>query len=1035
MEKVKKKVDPEKVAEEKKKAATESKLLGSDPSQLSEEGLAAALTAAKQRLEESGYGDQAQAVVDKLKAEMQARQEADGKQAEAEHVAKHSVAESLVKEGQVDAVKKAAVNRAKAHKEKQDASPEAKRANIAKQTALPETAAARALAKLPPAEKAKIKARAKIREKAVAAAEKAKQPKAGDDEKPHAADDEAKKTVKLSNGVSFTMDLTNVLDLANTHKGQLAFRYKHGWILINPMVDSRGKLGGALARKYGAKSGTTTKGFFTEKNKFVPTSTGHKTISEQIKDTKNKLAFQVAQKKEDAALKKEVEQVKVDTAKAEYQDAKEKAKMATVSALEENEHQAKAEKHQAAYEAHSKAQTAAANLAEVADSEYANKSASHHSDMALLHQKQVQQEKAKALAEDEKAAAKEKHQAEVAEKIAKLKAEKAKKAADFEKMKAEQAAMVAKAKAKKAKSSAPKFTKVKAAVKVNGDNKTYVEGVSAPKGKLFVHKNTDGTKGYTVSSVSTGEKLPTSFSTQKEAKAAAVWAEENFPGKAFTTSGFQDLQKKNPEAFAEFKSGWVGKKWQDHFKPDAEPTPKTTGNPQLDDWKKIDQLKKDKKLEEGMEAAFAYKSKYGETWTQDSPPSADKPKIEVVEMKDALDKAVAENVQKPVGKLTEKKQAVFDAIDSLPDEEYDKAPPSAWKAYFGAMYDIGHETPEYKEDKKAVLAKGTEAHKKLVEGKVDMSLVQQTNIDFLYKGNKKDKDALKSAAAKDVKTEAPKKYTAEDFHVTLPGPGMYADGNAITSAVEAMKKADSAGASGAEIDARLAAIQEAKAAFKEKHGVEFAGEKVEKTTAPKSAFVPQLGHGEFFNAAKEAGYHHPDFNEDVTEGWTPPHGTKAALKVYTGSGYSSINAQLRKYGTTGGTNDDNIARIDKAFEAAPGLSKPMVTVRRLHDDGPFPGFPPPMDEGAEYIDYGYGSTSKSTTAWSGSVVMEVRMPKGTKVVDVNHNNVVSASTGEQEVLLPRGAKYRVVSDSKDGYQRNIVVEVVSTGHVKGESNA
>jgi hypothetical protein len=55
--------------------------------------------------------------------------------------------------------------------------------------------------------------------------------------------------------------------------------------------------------------------------------------------------------------------------------------------------------------------------------------------------------------------------------------------------------------------------------------------------------------------------------------------------------------------------------------------------------------------------------------------------------------------------------------------------------------------------------------------------------------------------------------------------------------------------------------------------------------------------------------------------------------------------------------------------------------------------------------------------------MEVRIPKGGKVLDLNHTTK-SQHSGEQEILLNRGTKYRIVSDSKSGDSRKIVVEVV-----------
>lgn len=67
---------------------------------------------------------------------------------------------------------------------------------------------------------------------------------------------------------------SSVLELAKNPAGQLAFRFKHGWILINPAIPSRGHHGGGLAKMHGHKSGTVSHGRFVNeggKTKFVKT--------------------------------------------------------------------------------------------------------------------------------------------------------------------------------------------------------------------------------------------------------------------------------------------------------------------------------------------------------------------------------------------------------------------------------------------------------------------------------------------------------------------------------------------------------------------------------------------------------------------------------------------------------------------------------------------------------------------------------------------------------------------------------------------
>lgn len=181
--------------------------------------------------------------------------------------------------------------------------------------------------------------------------------------------------------------------------------------------------------------------------------------------------------------------------------------------------------------------------------------------------------------------------------------------------------------------------------------------------------------------------------------------------------------------------------------------------------------------------------------------------------------------------------------------------------------------------------------------------------------------------------------------------------------------------------------------------------------------------------AKKAGFTQPNFNENVNAGWdVPPDLKSGGAYSYSGSEYVQINAQLRKYGPTGGSNDSTIAQADKQFQSLPPLSKSIVVGRKMAGDGPFPPIPPGAKAGDVFTDKGFVSTSKSVGMWSGSTSIEIRVPAGMKAMDLNHT-VGSMNSSEQEVLLPRGTSFRVVSDIKgsDGYgttSRKIVVEVV-----------
>lgn len=197
-------------------------------------------------------------------------------------------------------------------------------------------------------------------------------------------------------------------------------------------------------------------------------------------------------------------------------------------------------------------------------------------------------------------------------------------------------------------------------------------------------------------------------------------------------------------------------------------------------------------------------------------------------------------------------------------------------------------------------------------------------------------------------------------------------------------------------------------------------------SSPEALYAKTKKH---FPKAAEAGYLLPATNQSLTPGWTPTPEQKKGPLLYSGSAYSSINNQLRHgTGPKGGSYDDTIASCDKAFAAVPPLDKDIVLGRQMSGNGPFDSFPPPMTPGAVYQDKGYSSTTKTPGVWSGDLSMEIRVPKGTRVLDLNHTSG-SYHTSEQEVMLNRGTKYRVISDTKVGHTRHVVVEVINSGEM------
>lgn len=195
-----------------------------------------------------------------------------------------------------------------------------------------------------------------------------------------------------------------------------------------------------------------------------------------------------------------------------------------------------------------------------------------------------------------------------------------------------------------------------------------------------------------------------------------------------------------------------------------------------------------------------------------------------------------------------------------------------------------------------------------------------------------------------------------------------------------------------------------------------------------------------FPSSYERGYRMVPLTVSANGDWKPEDADKGpgtGAYIYSTNAYSSINLQLRgnpkqgiaPVGPTGGQWDNVIAHTDAIFDKVPPTTQKIVLSRRMQESGVFPVPPPPLAPGATYTEPGYSSTAKYTGTWSGSVQMEIRVPPGAKLLDLNHTTGSDHPT-ESEVLLPRNTKYRVVSDSwsepgasKSG-KRLLVVEVV-----------
>lgn len=832
-----------------------------------------------------------------------------------------------------------------------------------------------------------------------------------------------------------------VLDLANLPKGQLAFRYKHGWILINPAIPSRGRMGGGIARKHGHKSGTVTHGHFEpgaggKGKKFVPTRSGGVNNPAKLKaaHSKNITGAPADQKKYGlvAAQKDSGNALKPSVPSAEKVSSVSKdANAASVQANKSKslaDAQVAAKKHADAF-----VQAKKAGNAQLAESHKSNAQA-----WAKKAQQIKQAEKASADAKkkyeaDQKAKAADdlaKAQAAEAEKKLKVQQEtldKVKAAHDLQKLAEgmpENNVPALKAKAQQYKYAADKYGEAADHLKKGGQP----ESPSLEKNKKAAEENA---AKYAKAATEKKEKIQ-----KAQALATDAYDLSDDASESQTAEDFQIAAHAHQKAGKAFQELGMTTEHTMHFD-------------------KASQLMKKHHEAKALEDKFLNQAKAKAETKPDLPPGIAKSN-ENSAAADAISKTLDDLPETASGSLAAwddflhaslaaKKNPSADNLNKLVAAQKNlKSQGVTDLEMKDANANLYHKAGLMGAKKKTVAqkkaAQATPPAKKVAAAPPGMSPAEKKEayVDA-YKGFLEDGDVAK---ANELKAKAIAKGFASDSDfpaapastpapavpvptISLPGPGMYADGNAI---VKGKKKADEM-PEGPAKDAQLTAVSNAMKEFEKKHGKKFDITAVEVMST--STFVPtpsDLNEHPAYADAIQAGYKPVNPEDSANGSWKPSQvpglKSKAGGYHYSGGAYTDINTQLRKYKSpTGGNNDAAIAQMDKEFAAVPPLTQGIVTTRRMGDKGPFPEIPPPMEPGVVYQDHGYSSTSKDPGVWSGSVVMQVRIPPGARVLDLNHTTG-SQHANEKEILLNRGSKYRVVSDEQKAGERRIIVELV-----------
>lgn len=142
-----------------------------------------------------------------------------------------------------------------------------------------------------------------------------------------------------------------------------------------------------------------------------------------------------------------------------------------------------------------------------------------------------------------------------------------------------------------------------------------------------------------------------------------------------------------------------------------------------------------------------------------------------------------------------------------------------------------------------------------------------------------------------------------------------------------------------------------------------------------------------------------------------------ALTDYTGGGYEYVNSYLRgqdvpSYGLASAKELQQ--EIDKSFNNAPPIPKNMIVYREMSGE-PLAGLKP----GDVFQDKGFVSTTiKSDLNFApGASKLEIRVPKGSKGIYIQS---ISQYKSEQEMLLNRGSKFKVIEENPNG----LVLELI-----------
>lgn len=151
-----------------------------------------------------------------------------------------------------------------------------------------------------------------------------------------------------------------------------------------------------------------------------------------------------------------------------------------------------------------------------------------------------------------------------------------------------------------------------------------------------------------------------------------------------------------------------------------------------------------------------------------------------------------------------------------------------------------------------------------------------------------------------------------------------------------------------------------------------------------------------------------------------PLAVQQSIKHYTNGSYKTLNSCLRKGQPLEASQAKLAADLDKVIRKSK-LTKDMVLYRGM--DHPEAILGPNPKVGMVILDNGFISTAKvKDSSFGGALKMKISVKAGTHAIDVQS---LSLHPGEAEVLLPRGAMFKILGISAAYGSKEVEVEYLN----------